>query len=62
MQFGQHYFGSGFPARPRFEGGSDMGGPGRMDHGAIAQDREVEAVAIESHELRAQLSDLADEG
>jgi hypothetical protein len=33
-----------------------------MDHGAIARDRQVEAVPIERHELRAQLSDLADEG
>jgi hypothetical protein len=33
-----------------------------MDHGAIAKDRQVEAITIERDELRAQLGDLADEG
>jgi hypothetical protein len=33
-----------------------------MDHGAITQHRQIEAVAIEGYELRAKLSDLADEG
>jgi hypothetical protein len=33
-----------------------------MDLGAIPQDRQVEAVTVERHELRVQVGDLADEG
>src|SRR6516225_2682878 len=33
-----------------------------MDHGAVTQDREVEAVAVEGDELGVQLGNLADKG
>ena len=33
-----------------------------MDHGSVAQHGEVEAVAVERDELRAQLRDLVAEG